>query len=104
VEFSEVSGYSGWQAVADEFARHCSLSPWLYQWPVIVEDITFMPLEKEWIWIDNAKQIARLDKRFDKIWKVLSYGGGHPLTMCFIRENDSFLPLGLWHKERYVVL
>jgi hypothetical protein len=32
------------------------------------------------------------------------YSGGHPLTMSFIRENDRFLPLGLWHKERYVVL
>jgi hypothetical protein len=104
VEFPQVVGQDNWQAVADHYAMHCSSSPWLYQWPVIVENITLLPLEKQWFLLDNSNRVAPLVKKFDKLWKVLAYGGGHPLTMCFIREDGHFMPLGLWHKERYVVL
>lgn len=104
VAFPEVPGLADWQAVARQYASHCSLSPWLYLWPVIIEDIMLLPIEKKWMLKDSGSRMAPLDNRFDKIWKVLAYSGGHPLTMSFIRENDHFLPLGLWHKERYVVL
>jgi hypothetical protein len=104
VAFAEVPGLAGWQEAANQYAAHCSLSPWLYQWPVIVENITLLPLEKQWMLIDSNNRIAQLHKKFDKFWKVLAFSGGHPLTMCFVREDDHFLPIGLWHKERYVVL
>ncbi len=104
VAFPEVPGLTDWQAVANQYAVHSSISPWLYQWPVIVADITLLPLEKQWLLKDTTNRVALLDKKFEKLWKVLAYGGGHPLTMCFIRENDHFLPLGLWYKERYVAL
>lgn len=104
VEFPEVPGLADWQAVAHAYATHCSASPWLYQWPLIVENITLLPLEKQWILQDSGNRMAQLDKKFDKLWKLLAYGGGHPLTMSFVRENDCFLPLGLWYKKRYIVL
>ncbi len=104
VEFSNLPGMASWQSVAHQYAAHCSLFPWLNQWPVIVDNITLFLLEKRWVLADRDKRIAPLDKRFDKIWKVLAYSGGYPLPMFFIRESNHFLPLGLWYKGRYIVL
>jgi hypothetical protein len=102
--FPKVNGLPGWQSVAAQYALHGSIYPWLYQWPLIVANLVLLPLEKRWILKDINNCIAPLDKNFNKIWKALAYGGGHPLPMFLIRENDYFLPLGLWHGDQYVVL
>ncbi|MDO1449004.1 SWIM zinc finger family protein [Rhodocytophaga aerolata] len=104
VEFPETAGFADWQAVSQVYATQCTLSPWIHQWPVIVENITVFPQEKQWLLKDSGNRVAMLDKKFDKLWKLLAYSGGHPLTMSFVREDDCFLPLGLWFKQRYLVL
>jgi hypothetical protein len=97
-------GFALLSAFLDAYAAALGNNPWLEVFPVVLENVTPLKSEQNWLLCDSRKQALPLQMRFSHPWELFALSGGHPLRVFGLWDGLELAPLAAWHEGRYVRL
>ena len=92
-----------WEEVANRESQTLAQAPLTTLLPAVVADLRpVLSAGKEWLIQDAAGKQMRLSKDFKDFWKWVALSGGSGLTTAVLGSEHRYLPLGVWHHNRYI--
>ncbi|MCB0189591.1 MAG: hypothetical protein KDE31_35205, partial [Caldilineaceae bacterium] len=87
-----------------------AMNPWLTRYPLVLGDVVVgqaaasaQSTRQSYLY-DRECHLLPIHAKAKAVWKLLSITGGEPAQVFGEWLGDGFLPLGLWHNERYWAL
>ncbi|HTL07346.1 MAG TPA: hypothetical protein VL307_03775, partial [Chitinophagaceae bacterium] len=101
---TKFQGFENWQSVAMAETEHRSALPVSYERPFIIQQVKPVQYNNQWWLQDAANAMVQLKNEQTKIWKLLSFSGGHPLNMVVLGKEQAYEPMGVWYNDEYKIL
>ncbi|WP_337041522.1 SWIM zinc finger family protein [Emticicia sp. 17c] len=90
--------YTYWEQMQEAFAQQLAANPWLNNVPYMVEKLTLVTNNSQWLLQDTEGGLMPLHRSFtDKqIWQLLALTGGNAVDLFLIKSDNTVLPLGIF--------
>jgi hypothetical protein len=97
---------TSWAEAQQHLALVLSLSPWADEVIQPVGGLTLVSDQQTWFLKDKDGAVVEIVPSFtdNKLWKALALSGGHPLDFFMLRVGNKVLPLGIFHRNEYLIL
>lgn len=97
-------GLASWKEVAEVTSTIMTSNPFLEQFPVIVDGVTPLKGNNQWMLKDESGQGVFIPPSFKHHWKLMALSGGKPLKIFALGREHEFEPLGAWVNDQYKLL
>jgi hypothetical protein len=84
------------EAALGRYAQALGAIPWIYRWPIVAADVRIVPHRSGWFAADSkgvGLPIRPLFTRSLQHWRMLSAGGGGPITVIGEWDGEFLLPI-----------
>ncbi len=104
--YDGLEGLSDFEKLSEAFAEALSRNPWLYSWPVLLDEVRAQLVEEVLYLFDRTGARIELQQPTDglAVWKVLSISGGKPMTVFGEWTGRLFTPLSIVSEGRVIGL
>ncbi|MEM8526740.1 MAG: SWIM zinc finger family protein [Bacteroidota bacterium] len=101
----EMKGSLDFASFKAAYAQAVSSNPWLFQFPVFLENVIPIVKEDELQLLDIQEQVLDCEVS-DELhpWQLLAMSGGHPISVFGVWEQKTFLPLAAQKDGRWLDL
>jgi len=96
--------FNNWQQVVETESLFSSKMPVRNDRPFIIKQLTPVQFNDKWWLQDKDQKMMAIKHEHKMIWKLLAMSGGNALDMVVIGKEDSYEPVGIWHKDSYNIL
>ncbi|RAJ06631.1 SWIM zinc finger protein [Chitinophaga skermanii] len=99
-----IKGVQTWMDVAMAQTQAREQYPFSQEAAFVVEALTPLQFNNEWWLRDQNSNLMRIPSYFSAQWHLLALSGGLPLKMAVVGKEDTYLPLGVWHQDKYITV
>lgn len=97
-------GLKNWRSAVEQQTSQNSLFPFLERFPIIIDSLKPVWIDKQWWLEDSENKIMPVSKDYPGIWKLLSLSGGAYNTLSVLADTNTYIPLGIWAENEYKIL
>lgn len=97
-----ISGYEDWATFSKDYVTAIAKNPWLNNFPVLIDDVTPIIANKQFILVDKNKNQLPASLSEENQWKLLAISGGHPLQVFGEWTGKILLPLTVFAHNRLI--
>lgn len=104
--YDGLEGLTDFMALNEQFGTTLSTNPWLYSWPVLLDQVRPQQLEQQFFLIDTTEAAICISAQPDSLipWKLLAISGGQPLSVFGEWTGHTFFPLSAVFNNRLIEL
>lgn len=101
---TNIEGLKNWSDASAHISEVHASNPWMYNIPVLIENVTPVKSSNEWILKDEQGKGVNIRSGNQSLWKLMAISGGLPLRVFAIGKENNFEPLGTWVNGQYKLL
>lgn len=103
---AELPGYDTLAEATAAYTAALACQPWLggLNFPLLLKNIVPMQAENRWYARDAENRVMPFARSFDKVWHLLAFCGGYPITVFGEWNGETLLPLSAWAHDQFIHL
>ncbi len=96
--------FESWKEIAENETQQCAHLPVRNERPYLLKQVRLVPYKNTWWLKDKEDNVMAMPEQPAALWRLLALSGGKPADMAVIGEENTYLPVGIWHNNTYKII